>query len=301
MQSVESLHYFIAVVKWGGFSAAANQLNCATSTVSRHVQQLEEELKTPLFIRHTRKLALTEEGQLVYDRGLDICSQLEDLENSLAYRHQEIRGMVRISAPHWFTANLIAPLLPELHQKWPQLKIYINHGDEYRDPFLAEHDIYFCVARPVDSSLIMRPVSYPEFWLCASPEYLKSAPGLNSPDDLKQHSLLGLERNKQLVDWFFNSADGEHRVSIDTSHAWFACNSYTARYQACLNHGGVALIPKAMAQEAVRAGLLRRLLVNFQCSTMDEQNALYIVYTKESSRRPRVKAVIDELMQSLHS
>ncbi|MCL9780288.1 LysR family transcriptional regulator [Vibrio sp. S4M6] len=301
MLSIESLPYLISVVECGGFSAAADQLNCATSTVSRHIQQLEKDLGSALFIRHTRKLSLTEEGRIVYERGLEICSQIDMMESAVFNRHQEISGLVKISAPHWMCDNYIAPCLPKLHQKWPKLSISTTIEAGYIDPYLAEHDIYICVTKPKDSSLIMRPFHYPEFWLVASPEYLKNKAPLNSAEDLHHHDILGLKRSNKHATWSFKHRDKEDVETFDTSGAWFTYVSTGIGYKTCLNGGGLCVVPRAQAEHDVRQGLLRRLLVQYSWSTLGEDQDSYIVYTKESAQSPRVKAVIEHILDNINS
>ncbi|WP_108652034.1 LysR family transcriptional regulator [Dongshaea marina] len=100
LKSLDSLRYFIAVVKLGSFSAAAEKLDTSVSSISRHVQLLEKELQVPLLIRHTRRLSLTETGKLVFEQGQEVCTQLDTLGESIVLRHQQVRGTVRISAPY---------------------------------------------------------------------------------------------------------------------------------------------------------------------------------------------------------
>ncbi len=244
MLSIESLPYLISVVECGGFSAAADQLNCATSTVSRHIQQLEKDLNSPLFTRHTRKLALTEEGRIVYERGLEICSQIDLMESAVFNRHQEISGLVKISAPHWISENYIAPCMAKLHQMWPKLHISTTFEAGYVDPYLAEHDIYICVTKPKDSSLIMRPLNYPEFWCVASPEYLQGKPPITSPKDLQNHDILGLKRSNKHATWSFDHRDGGETETYNTSDAWFTYVSTSVGHKVCVSGGGYALFQR---------------------------------------------------------
>lgn len=300
MLSIESLPYLISVVECGGFSAAADQLNCATSTVSRHIQQLEKDLNSPLFTRHTRKLALTEEGRIVYERGLEICSQIDLMQDAVFNRHQDISGLVKISAPQWISDNYIAPCMPALHQIWPKLTVSTTVEAGFVDPYLAEHDIYICVTKPKDSSLIMRPLNYPEFWCVASPSYLENKPEIHTPEDLQHHDILGLKRSNKHVTWNFKHRDSDQAIPFNTSGAWFTFVTTSVGHQACLNGGGVCVVPKARAEHDVRQGRLRRLLVQYTCNTLSEGQNPYIVYTKESSQSPRTKAVIEHIMNNMN-
>ncbi|OBU23961.1 hypothetical protein AYY22_06455 [Photobacterium kishitanii] len=253
MKSIESLRYFIATVKQGSFSAAAEQLNVAVSSISRHVQQLEKEFNCPLLIRHTRRLSLTETGQHVYHQGIAICAQIDQLVDEIALHQQRVQGHVKISAPLWYGTHYIAPLLPALQQQWPDLTIYLNYSDEELDPYGADYDIYVRIEDYSDSSFIARPLQHIEYWTCASANYLATAAPLHQPTDLEQHQLLAQHFRHISTQWYFEQTQTEitTKQKIELNAAWLSSNSSLALLEAALQDGGIVLLPHHMVIAAI--------------------------------------------------
>jgi len=295
----ESIPYFVQVVESGSLSAAASKLDCATSTDSRHIQLLEEYLMSPLFIRNTRKFTLTEEGKLAYQHALKLCGQAEELTSEISQKFETIGGEVTINGPNWSLENYVVPLLPDIHRKWPKLKISLTYQSGYIDPHQGNHDIYFFVIKPEDSSLVMRPIDVPEMWACATPEYLRQQPKINKPEDLANHSLITLSRFSKNTPWRFKHLDNHEAIDVDTSNAWLSFTIYSMGKEACLNHGGVCILPRSMFEKEVLEGKLNRVLFQYECSTYQKDQRIHIVYTKESSKNPRVQAIIKYVMEHI--
>lgn len=299
MKSIDSLRCFIAIVNLGSFSAAAEQLNKSVSSVSRQVQLLEQEVGLPLLIRNTRRLSLTPSGQLLFKESLRICQQIDSLMERLSCQSLQVKGLVKISAPLWYGTHYIAPLLPALHTKHPELTVYLNYSDEYQDPFGAEYDLYVRVNDEKDSSLIARALGYVDYWLCATPSYLSAKPPILCVEHLIDHQLLAQDfRHKSSV-WFLCQAPTHAHAQINLSNAWLLSNSSPALLEAALHHGGVALLPHQMVAPYVNEGKLIHLLPDHQLSPFKEKHQVFIVYTKDKKVDLKVKVVSQFLIERL--
>ncbi|PSW60884.1 hypothetical protein C0W54_13145 [Photobacterium kishitanii] len=301
MKSIESLRYFIATVKQGSFSAAAEQLNVAVSSISRHVQQLEKEFNCPLLIRHTRRLSLTETGQHVYHQGIAICAQIDQLVDEIALHQQRVQGHVKISAPLWYGTHYIAPLLPALQQQWPDLTIYLNYSDEELDPYGADYDIYVRIEDYSDSSFIARPLQHIEYWTCASANYLATAAPLHQPADLEQHQLLAQHFRHISTQWYFEQTQTEitTKQKIELNAAWLSSNSSLALLEAALQDGGIVLLPHHMVIAAINEKKLVRVLNEFTASPFNTTHSMALVYTKNKTQELKTKVVVDHLLAQL--
>ncbi|MCD9510902.1 LysR family transcriptional regulator [Photobacterium phosphoreum] len=301
MKSIESLRYFITTVKQGSFSAAAEQLNVAVSSISRHVQQLEKEFNSQLLIRHTRRLSLTETGQHVYRQGMVICAQLDQLAEEVALHQQRVQGHVKISAPLWYGTHYIAPLLPVLQQQWPQLTIYLNYGEEALDPYGADYDIYIRIEDYSDSAFIARPLQHIEYWACASADYLATAAAIHQPVDLKQHQLLAQNFRNISTQWYFEQTqpDIKTKQKIELNSAWLSSNSSLALLEAALQNGGVVLLPHHMVITAINEKKLIRILNQYTVSPFNTAHSMALVYTKDKTQDLKTKVVIDHLLSQL--
>ncbi|WP_159084741.1 LysR substrate-binding domain-containing protein [Dongshaea marina] len=129
-------------------------------------------------------------------------------------------------------------MLADINKRWPQLSIYLNYGDENLDPYGDDYDLYVRMATASDSSLIARPLSAVEYWLCASPDYLQQAASIEEPADLAQHKLLE-QRFRQGIDcWRFTHIESDRHERLDLSSAWFSTNSAPSLLQVAIDGGG---------------------------------------------------------------
>ena len=119
----EGLREFVAVVEQGGFTAAGRQLNVSTSFVSRQVTRLEDRLDVRLLQRTTRKVHLTEMGQVYYERSREILDQLESLESEMADLQEKPKGLVRITAAGEYAERYVAPAVAEFVVKYPEVSV----------------------------------------------------------------------------------------------------------------------------------------------------------------------------------
>ncbi|MCL9781257.1 LysR family transcriptional regulator [Vibrio sp. S4M6] len=298
MKSIEPLRCFIHVVEEGSFSAAAKKMNLAISSVSRYVQLLEEELKAPLFIRNTRQMSLTDVGNMVYQQGVMICTQIEQLGESVAESKHQVQGKVKITAPLWYGSQMIGPVVIDLKKKWPHLIVQIDYNDQARDPYDEEYDLYVQITNPKDSSLVARPLKSVEYWLCASPQYVAEFGEVNGIDDLKAHQLLKQSAPTGYQGWYFYDSD-EQCVRIDTSNGWYSSNASFVLWQAALNQAGIVMLARNMVEEDVANGKLIRLLSGYRCLPYPQDASLHLIYAKGKTHLPRVRVVVEAMLASL--
>ena len=121
MDKLLALRTFVATVRCGGFSAAARQLGLATSSVTRAVNALEQELGCVLLNRNTRQISVSEAGRDYFERALAILDALDEADAAVTDNGEEVRGRLAVSVPVEFARRIIAPHLGELLERHPQL------------------------------------------------------------------------------------------------------------------------------------------------------------------------------------
>lgn len=299
MKSIEPLRCFLSVVEEGSFSGAAKKMNMAISSVSRYVQLLESELNSSLFIRNTRQITLTEVGNMVYQQGIEICTQIDRLGESVAEKRHDVQGKVKITAPLWFGSHMIGPILIKLKRIWPKLLVQIDYNDNARDPYDQEYDLYVQITNPKDSLLIARPLKSVEYWLCASPEYIKKNGGaVKDISELSSHQLLKQSAPTGYHGWYFY--DQENRcVQIDTSKGWYSSNASFSLMQAALHDAGIVMLARKMIEAEVVQGNLTRLLDSYRCIPYPKESSLHLVYAKGKTQQPKCKVVVDAILSEL--
>jgi DNA-binding transcriptional LysR family regulator len=212
---VQSLRIFIAIVEAGSLAAAARALDVTPSALSQRLRQLESQLKARLLDRDTRKLQLTEEGRLLYERGRDLLGGLDQLVSELAEKHSQLAGGLRIFAPLGFGRRYVAPYLAEFHAMHPGLEISLTLGDRINAHGNDRFDVVIHIGDMQDSSLIAYPIAPNDRILCAAPSYLKDMPAITQPDDLLHHRCLVLRENDEDVTmWQFRQGQSLSRVRV---------------------------------------------------------------------------------------
>lgn len=183
---------FVKVVKEGSFTAAAKALTVPKTRISRKVQELEERLGAKLLNRTTRTMKLTEAGSIYYQQCEALISGVEDAEAAIAELQQHPRGWLKISAPHWLTTGILAPVLIEFKRFYPEIYPQLFLGAEVTDIIAKDMDVAIRIWNgPMpDSSLTARRLGSMPTGLYAAPSYLDQHGEPAYPLELKEHACL---------------------------------------------------------------------------------------------------------------
>ena len=184
-RELNDIRVFVSVVEARSFTAAAKLLGMPVSSVSRRVARLEEALEARLLQRTTRKLSLTDAGQLYYERGAAGLAQIEDAESMLAAARTSPKGRVRLAAPA--EQGIMMPLLSEFMQAHPDVRVEVEFTT--REANIAQDGFDASVhAGPVTNlSVVAHRLIDSPFAIVASPSYLKRAGSPTSVSDLSEH------------------------------------------------------------------------------------------------------------------
>ncbi len=284
---------FTSVAESGNFTQAAKKLLISTAQVSRQVSELEQRLNTKLFYRTTRKVTLTEEGQLFYQQCRSILDGLEVAERSLTNRQSIPQGKIKISAPVTYGERHIIPLVNQFLLRYPQVEIQIQLSNQRIDLIEEGYDLAIRLGQLDDSSLIAKRISSRQHFVCAAPSYLKHNGKPESIFDLKQHNcLLG-----SADVWSFKETDsgkgtGNKNVRVSGS---LRCNSGLGLVDAALNGIGIVQLPEYYLQKHIEQGELEVLLGEYQ----REQEGIWALYPQNKFLASKVRLLIDFLAENL--
>lgn len=192
---------FVRVVDAGSFSQAARQMLMTPSTVSKLIVRLELRLGVRLLERSTRKLSLTDEGRIYYERSHVLLTELDDVERELAQGAQKARGTVRINASVAFGTMAIEPNLPAFWQAHPNIQINLSLCDDIVDMYLDRTDIAFRVGALNDSTLRARKIGIARRKIVASPAYLEKHGVPQTQEDLCEHNCLSFNFRRVSPVW----------------------------------------------------------------------------------------------------
>lgn len=188
---------FVKVVEHGSFISAAKSLRLPKTTVSRKVQELETRLGAQLLHRTTRKLGLTEAGNVYFEHSQRISRELDEAENAVGQLQGGPRGWLRITAPYSIGITWIAPLLGEFHARHPEVRVEMLLSNEPLDLISKEIDVALRVGSLPDSNLAARRLSVIRTQVYASPLYLERHGEPLHPDDLQHHRTLAMQKQRR--------------------------------------------------------------------------------------------------------
>lgn len=290
MNQILEMQTFCAVVEAGSFVKAAGALEFSKAAVSRHVGELESRLGVRLLHRTTRRLSLTEEGEVFYARCRELLAGIEEAEAEISSRSGAARGLLRVNAPFTFGVSHLAPLWGAFRELHPQIRLDITLSDRVVDLVEEGYDVAIRIARLPSSSLVSKRLASTRMVLSASPQYLRAHGMPKHPADLAKHSVIAYRYWSTGDDWQFDGP--EDRVSVKTDPCMQTNSGDTCRAMA-LAHQGIILQPTFLIGQDLKAGTLVELMPAYRSIEL----GIYAVYPTRKHVAPKVRALVDFLYQ----
>jgi DNA-binding transcriptional LysR family regulator len=246
----EGIDEFLQVVDTGSFTAAAERLGVSKSYVSKQVSQLEDRLEARLLQRTTRKLTLTDIGEVFYHQCQQMSEQYQQAESTIADMQQKPRGTLKLAINSRFGVQYMAGAVAAFSLLHPDLSLEVHSSFRDVDLIAEGYDLTIRYGKLEDSSLIARKMGSYTLSLCAAPGYWRRQAQPTEPADLKSHNCLtGMERH-----WLFNAARGKD-LKVRVAGNWLSEDGATILAAAKAGIG-LAQLPDFYVQRAVEAGEL---------------------------------------------
>lgn len=215
MAKIDDMELFVHVVKAGGLAAAGRKLGLSPASMTARINQIEARYKTRLLTRSTRNIALTEAGERFYSGCQKVLEEVAYTENLLQESKQELEGSLRIAATSDFGRQCVSPAIAEFAALHPKVSVHLKLADGLINIIDEGVDLAFRFGNLPDSNLVSRPIADNRRVLCASPEYLKQHGEPLTPEDLRHHQCLVLERQGQLLnEWHFESDNKRNTLKV---------------------------------------------------------------------------------------
>ncbi|GAB7194711.1 MULTISPECIES: LysR family transcriptional regulator [Dickeya] len=290
--TLEEMQAFVVVVDCGSVTAAAGQLGQTTSGISRALSRLESKLGMTLMHRTTRRLALSEEGQIFLQHARDALYAVELAEEQMALRRSKPCGRLRINAAASFMQHVIVPIIPEFRRRYPCILLELNSDDLIIDLLEQQTDIAIRIGELRDSSIHARPLGATRLRLLASPAYLNRHGTPLSVDALAGHTLLGFTQSESLNLWPLRNAFGD---DYPISPTIAASNGEMLR-QLALCGEGIVRLSDFMTRDDVAAGRLVQVLAQ---ETLDRRLPVNAVYYRNTELASRIVCFLDFLSEKV--
>ena len=289
MDTLTRIRAFIDVVEAEGFSAAARKVGRSKALLSKYVRELEDDLGALLLNRTTRQFSLTEAGHTYYRTASDILKEIDSLADLVRENNADLKGRLRISAPRTYVDAEIGQSLIDFAAAHPDLSLEILSEDRFVDLIEEGFDVAIRITRMEDSGMIARKLSDFRVFVCATPDFVASHPGLAYPTDLADVPFIIDTNSRSHNTMRFSSPDGTI-FSVPVSGP-IEVNSPQATLRAARMGLGVASVPDFIAKPHIDSGELVSLFDDW----LPPDRGIYAVYPHRRYLPAKVRTFVDFL------
>lgn len=262
MELLNDMALFVEVVKAKSFRGAAQVIGMPNSTLSRRISGLEKAIGLRLLHRTTRKVELTEAGQLYFERSKRIVDEARLAHEQLGEMLAQPSGTLRASLPEGFATIFLAPLIAEFSRRYPGISFEFDLTPRLVDLVTEPVDVAIRMGEPANSNLIARQLARLPRYLYASPRYLELAGEPGHPDELSQHECLRLRTAKGDT-WTLQQLGETVQIAVGGR---FLINSVGMIQRLATLDMGIAMLAESIVTDDVAHGRLRRVLPQWQAA-----------------------------------
>lgn len=294
MDRFDAMQAFVRVVESGSFTKAAETLHMSKTSVTQLIQQLEARLRVKLLNRTTRKVNVTADGAVYYERAVRVLADVDDAETSLSSASTLPRGRLRVDVPSPVARTILIPALPDFYARYPDIQIDLGVSDRMVDMIGENVD---CVVRGgelTDQSLMARHIGDLRLGVYAAPDYLNRAGVPAHPRELEDthHRIVGYRwaRTGKLFPMVMQR-DGE---TVQTQGRYvLAVDDGNAYLEAGLAGLGILWLPHYMASKSQASGALVPLFEDWCLESMP----MYVAFPPNRHISIKLRVFIDWVVE----
>ncbi|MEL0653915.1 LysR family transcriptional regulator [Pseudoalteromonas issachenkonii] len=295
MDTIIGIKTIIAVVETGSFTAAGDRLGLSKALVSKYVGIVEQDLGVRLFNRSTRRISITEAGQSYYTSVVPVIESYSEMLDNLSGQTALASGKLRVSAPVSFGESNLAPLMPELLNRYPDLSIDLVLSDKTIDLLEEGVDLAIRIGSVSDSNLIARQITSYPLILCASAEYIQRFGAPASVNELEQHATVIDSNFKIGRHWPLVSPSGEALTANVNSRV--SVNNPQAVKEVVVAGGGIGLIPEIVVRDDIASGNLVQVMADYKTFEF----GLFAIYPHRKFVAQKVTSFIQFLFENFEA
>jgi DNA-binding transcriptional LysR family regulator len=289
MDLLGALGVLVRVVETGSFSAVARERELSQAAVARQISQLEDHFGVRLFHRTTRKLSLTDDGQMLLGLARPVLDGVDTIEAALGKQSASPVGLVRLGVT--VTASrFLSQRLPALLAEHPGLKVELVVSDRFGDMVEDRLDLAMRIGEIHDSSLVVRRFGIATFVVVAAASYIERKGRPSTPADLANHTCIVHDIGPGSDVWAFMTPEGPKDFEVSGG---FLANDMSAVHLAARSGHGLARLPLFQVLDDVRDGELVCVLNEFP----SPGTPLSLVYPSRRHLAPRTRVVLDFIVE----
>lgn len=292
MDKFRAIQVFISVAENRGFAAAARSLNMSPPAVTRAVSMLEQDLGTPLFVRTTRSVRLTENGERFVEDARRILLDLEEAQDAAVGTHAAPRGELRITAPVLFGRMYVTPILGDFLDLHSQLSARTLFVDRVVNLVDEGQDVAIRIGALPDSSLVAVRCGTVRQMMVASPDYIAKHGLPSLPEGLASHQVIQATGNTPGNDWKFQHNGKPISVRLEPR---VRMNTNDAAIELAVRGGGVSRLLSYQVAPYLADGRLQQVLEAFETPPQP----VHVVHQEGRLVSAKVRAFVDFMVQHL--
>ncbi|HSV57758.1 MAG TPA: LysR family transcriptional regulator [Variovorax sp.] len=289
MDPILAMRAFVRVVEAGNFTRAAESLALPKGTVTKHIQSLEERVRSQLLNRTTRRVTVTPDGAAYYERAARLLNDFDDLEAGMTNAQASPQGRLRIDVGSATAKLLIIPSLQAFCDRYPDIQVDLGVTDRPVDLLGENVDCVIRVGRLSDPALVARRVGQLPFVTVASPGYLRRYGTPQHPSELeKRHHVVGFfsARARRNHPHEFRKGEEFHELSLPYR---VSTNEANAHLAAVLSGFGISQVVAPHAAPHLQRGELAQILPDWT----REPLPVHVVYPPNRHLSTKVRAFVD--------
>lgn len=288
MMQWEGISEFVNVAETESFTQASKKLAISTAQVSRQVNALEKRLNIKLLYRTTRKVSLTEEGQIFYQHCRSVLDGLSAAERAITNLQSTPQGKIKLTAPVTYGEQHVLPLINNFMKQYNDIEVSAYLTNQQLDLIDENFDLAIRLGRLSDSSMMAKQLAKRTNYVCASPAYLDKYGIPHSLSELNKHNcLLGTREY-----WHFSDSGKEKNIRVKGK---LRCNSGFSLVDAALKGLGMVQLPDYYTKEHLVKGSLISVLDNYKAP--DE--GIWAVYPQNRHLSPKIRLLVEYLITHL--
>lgn len=294
MDLLRGLDVLVRVVETGSFSAVARERGMSSAAITRQIAQLEDHFGVRLFHRTTRKLSLTDDGEILVGLARPVLDGTEDMKAALGQHRVSPVGLVRVGATA-SASRFLTQRLPALLADHPKLRVELVVRDRFDDMVEARLDLAIYPGDVTDASLIVRRAGNSSARVAVTaPSYIQQYGQPATPGDLAAHTCIVLDVGPTPNVWSFVTPAGPLDVSVSGG---FLSNDSRAVHLAARTGYGIAFLLLVEVFDDLRSGELVRVLSDYPAP----QIPLNLVYPSRKHLAPRTRLVMDFIFEQVRN
>lgn len=293
MDKLSVMYAFRRIVERGSFARAAEDLSVSPALLSREVKLLEESLGTTLITRTTRSMSLTDAGRLYYDETNAILDAVSGIEARIREGSGAVKGHLKVNASSSFGQTVIAPILPDFLETYPDLHLTLSMDDRVVDMVEGGFDVSIRIRSAMqDSALVARKMGTMRQRIFAAPSYLAQAGTPTEPQDIKHHRIIGFLYANHLTSWDLEGPRG--KISIEMEPPVRVGSSLVLR-DLLVAGQGIGTLPDFLSNDPERQGQLVCVLPEWELPAPE----IFAVTASRLGMDAKVNAFLDHLRKAL--